>query len=594
MTIPRDRLTLILGGAPPAPLPPPTYASNLLEFALQYATHGYRVIPVWWVTQAGGCACSKGAACGKSAGKHPIPSDWPTIATTNEAEIRSWWSKWPLANVGLAMGQGIVAVDIDNHYALEELDAQGLPINTPTQHTGSGGFHRLLRWSGKKLKNAVRFIDGADLRTDGGFIVVEPSVNLRGPYRWDPDHSPFGALADLPSWIADACAVENAIKKPSVNIADLWDGVPEGKRNGRLFSYACKMRRDKRPELEIMAVCLELGRRCVPPLFEDEIASVVASSGRYADKREDDGLVCVAVWPDLMQMDLKPKNVIITPWLRERDIFMVHAWRGIGKTWVTLSLGVAVTTGGMFFKWPVTSPRGVLLIDGEMSLFDLRHRIAALMKGAGGTEPKAPFRLIANDMQEGGIPSLDTSKGQDLVERHLDGIGVVIIDNVSTLFRGGGDENDSSSWDAAQEWLLSMRRRGLTTGMVHHSGKSGAQRGTSKREDILDAVLNCRRPADYREEQGARFEIKFEKLRGVSGRAVEPFEVQLESSGNSGACYWTIRSQQDTRDEQIIEMVELGMAQNVMAQELGCSRSTLARVIRKLRQDGKLSAKVEK
>jgi putative DNA primase/helicase len=33
--------------------------------------------------------------------------------------------------------------------------------------------------------------------------------------------------------------------------------------------------------------------------------------------------------------------------------------------------------------------------------------------------------------------------------------------------------------------------------IVHHTGKGGEQRGTSRREDVLDTSISLRRPADY-------------------------------------------------------------------------------------------------
>jgi hypothetical protein len=36
-----------------------------------------------------------------------------------------------------------------------------------------------------------------------------------------------------------------------------------------------------------------------------------------------------------------------------------------------------------------------------------------------------------------------------------------------------------------------------TVFLIHDSGKNNEKRGTSKREDVLDAVLNLRRPEDY-------------------------------------------------------------------------------------------------
>jgi hypothetical protein len=63
---------------------------------------------------------------------------------------------------------------------------------------------------------------------------------------------------------------------------------------------------------------------------------------------------------------------------------------------------------------------------------------------------------------------------------------------------------------------------------VHHAGANGRQRGTSRREDALDTVIALRRPEDYSPEQGARFEVHFEKLRNrVEGDGALPFEAKL-------------------------------------------------------------------
>src|SRR3712207_8895249 len=57
----------------------------------------------------------------------------------------------------------------------------------------------------------------------------------------------------------------------------------------------------------------------------------------------------------------------------------------------------------------------------------------------------------------------------------------------------------------------------LFRSLIHHAGKGGQQRGTSRREDALDTVIALRRPADYEPEQGARLEVHLEKARGVAG-----------------------------------------------------------------------------
>lgn len=79
-----------------------------------------------------------------------------------------------------------------------------------------------------------------------------------------------------------------------------------------------------------------------------------------------------------------------------------------------------------------------------------------------------------------------------------------------------------------QNWLLKLRRQGIAVLLVHHAGTNGRRRGTSRREDALDMVFALRRPEDYSAEQGARFEVHFEKLRNrVDGGAAVPFEARL-------------------------------------------------------------------
>jgi putative DNA primase/helicase len=76
--------------------------------------------------------------------------------------------------------------------------------------------------------------------------------------------------------------------------------------------------------------------------------------------------------------------------------------------------------------------------------------------------------------------------------------------------------------------ILDLRRRGVA--VVHHAGVNGRQRGTSRREDTLDTVIALRRPSDYLATQGARFEVHFEKGRGLFWPEAKPFEANLNHS----------------------------------------------------------------
>ena len=83
---------------------------NLLDAALKYAESGFAVLPLHTIRD-GGCSCSN-INC-RSAGKHPLLPHGLKEASTDEYTIRGWFAKWPDANIGLRMGEAVVAVDVD-------------------------------------------------------------------------------------------------------------------------------------------------------------------------------------------------------------------------------------------------------------------------------------------------------------------------------------------------------------------------------------------------------------------------------------------------------------------------------------------------
>ena len=147
------------------------------------------------------------------------------------------------------------------------------------------------------------------------------------------------------------------------------------------------------------------------------------------------------------------------------------------------------------------------IVDGEMPIVALQERLKAIAVGMGSDIPNDRFRILAAEQVEAGI-NLSTEEGQQSLEPLLEGLDLLILDNLSTLCTSGS-ESASDAWVPMQNWLLSLRRRGVSVLLVHHAGTNGRQRGTSRREDALDTVIALRRPEDYSPEQGARFEILF-------------------------------------------------------------------------------------
>ena len=224
----------------------------------------------------------------------------------------------------------------------------------------------------------------------------------------------------------------------------------------------------------------------------------------------------------------------LTPILPERSLAMLYAPRGVGKTLLSLSIGLAVAGGVPLLRWSAPRRKRVLYVDGEMPLISLQERLRAISTGLGAVIPNDGFRVLAADNTESGL-SIGSEEGQRALDPLFSGIDLVIFDNLSTLCMNGS-ESASDAWVPMQNWLLKLRRQGVAVLLVHHAGTNGRQRGTSRREDALDAVIALRRPEDYSPEQGARFEVNFEKLRNrVDGDGATAFEAKLESFGGDGS-----------------------------------------------------------
>jgi hypothetical protein len=102
--------------------------------------------------------------------------------------------------------------------------------------------------------------------------------------------------------------------------------------------------------------------------------------------------------------------------------------------------------------------------------------------------PPRGLSYILASLSPDGIPDLGKREGQKAFEQcWKEPPELLVLDNISCLV--GMVTDDPDSWNTLQAWLLDLRRRGISVLMVHHAGKDGSQRGTSRREDVLDTVL---------------------------------------------------------------------------------------------------------
>jgi KaiC/GvpD/RAD55 family RecA-like ATPase len=283
---------------------------------------------------------------------------------------------------------------------------------------------------------------------------------------------------------------------------------------------------------------------------------------------------------DFLKTELPPREFLLEPWLTRQSLVMVHAWRGVGKTWFSLGLAYAIAAGDRFMNWSTPSPRRVLYLDGEMPAPVIQERLGLIVASLDREADQDNFILVTPDLQAtpGLIPDLGTHRGREEVDALIKDKNpdLVIIDNLSAWLRSGDRENDAESWREMGGWLMRLRAEGRSVVVVHHSGKNGQQRGTSKREDILDTVISLRRPSDYSASEGACFEVHFEKARGLTGSDVDPFEARLGVDARD-RLNWSISTQTASTYDRVVERANLGMNQKEIAAELGINKSNVSR-----------------
>lgn len=292
---------------------------------------------------------------------------------------------------------------------------------------------------------------------------------------------------------------------------------------------------------------------------------------------------------DLLSLNISPREMLLNPIIPEQGLVMIHAPRGIGKTHVSLMIAYMVATGGQMFngKWSCTKFHRVLFVDGEMPLAVMQERLAKIVNSVdSATLPEDNLRVITPDLQKQGISDLSTIEGQDFIEEHLKDVKFLVLDNYSALCRKGR-ENDSESWIPLQEWFLTLRRRGISVLLIHHSNKNGGQRGTSRKEDLLDTIITLRKPESYNPKEGARFEVHYEKARGFYGEEARPFEAWLKDE--DGKMTWQVQEIEDLQLNRLIDLHKDGLKQREIAQELGLGLGTVNRWIKCAKEEGKIA-----
>lgn len=274
-----------------------------------------------------------------------------------------------------------------------------------------------------------------------------------------------------------------------------------------------------------------------------------------------------------------PPRVAYLDWLHEKSLVMVYGPRGVGKTMALLGLAISLTTGQPFLKWPVYHPTGVLYVEGEMPVDELRERAKLMV----GSQTPTWLQFLPSEVVHSRLDrdlTLSTAHARQQIEDLLaahPAWRVLILDNISCLFPGI-NEDKKQDWEPINAWLIRLRHQGKTVVLGHHAGKTGRQRGTSGHEDALTTTIALNFPQGYNPEEGCHFTLSFEKSRSTKGRVVEALDVRFDETAQG----WTYQALEVNRTEQIKLMLSDGMPPRLIAEELGVIPSYVYRLKRNL------------
>ncbi len=195
----------------------------MLDHALDLVACGWQILPL--------------------KGKIPVTAHGCDDATTDPEQIRSWWRRWPAANIGARVPSALIVLDVDPRHegdaglAQLEADHGTLPATLTTiSGRGDGGRHLyFLRPPG--AVTSTRMPKGIDVKM-AGYCVVPPSLHpdTGRPYRWI-DADPVA----LPLWLRTI--LRPAPPRPRPVTRSTGDGrsliefvarQPEGNRNKAL------------------------------------------------------------------------------------------------------------------------------------------------------------------------------------------------------------------------------------------------------------------------------------------------------------------------------------------------------------------------
>lgn len=293
-------------------------------------------------------------------------------------EIQGWWAVCPDANVGIILGRGAFAVDVDGPEAVAALAAAKIDLgNGPTSLT-SRGFHKF--YSGA-APDKVGLLNHVDVR-GVGYVVAPPSVHESGHvYQWE--RAITGALPVAPPLLMALLAEQ---KPRAAATQEKWlslalEGVGEGSRDVTCYKLAAYFVSKRVPQDVIESLLFLWADRCEPPFPHEEVVVKVQSASKHEPEAEGPPVGLAEV------VDITVAEILAPPEQRRKpasteisslddllagglypgDYMLIGARKSVGKTALALQIARRLAKQGS----------GGLIVSLEMTKKALVRRLLA-------------------------------------------------------------------------------------------------------------------------------------------------------------------------------------------------------------------------
>lgn len=483
--------------------------------------------------------------------KKPL-NEWKHYQTspTMMDEVDEWFdvgapttsgNRVSLFNLALITGDvsGVVVLDCDNQAAVDYAKKNNLVSPFAVKTTRGMHFYFNHPRGGKKFANKVGGtsydwpkIHGLDLRGDGGYVVMPPSVrvddnnNVTHTYEWELGYGlGWDDLEDFvwkgsPTEVSVAAVTFETLDLSHVDVitGDVAMSVEEQAAQ-RVAVLGRKLQEGDGTDSWMVRYCGQKVRQGIlgedlehvvrnfyAEYFEDEFnpeattrwleakmrSAIEMDRRNYPDDYDADGnrakkdepkpvetsrLVPIyADAVDRLLSEMKDEVYWVNPLIPEGTITQVVGFNGHGKSFFLASLLTSMAAGrGEFGPYETPKPAKIFYMDYDNPRRTTLRRLRDFNKTYGYTnEHYALWSPTLISAEDGGEMDLMTPAGVRLLGDWLDVVkpDILVIDTIRNAFRGL-EETSPTEWAKVNYVAKLVRNTGVSVVLVHHRNKPG-------------------------------------------------------------------------------------------------------------------------